>query len=372
MKMEFDPTGSLKGIKIILDQFDKDSEIKGLMMMVGCEAQIKIPELNTLLKKVSKPLFGGIFPKIFTNDYLGEKGAVIIGFKKNIDIICIPQLNNPEVDFIDQIQKASFNLKPIKTMMVFTDGRSSENERFINALFQLFGLEFNYIGGGAGCSHGHKPCIITNQGIQKNAAVFALSPVSSTVEVEHGWEKAAGPYRVTDVENNRVIKEIEGQPAFPFYQNLLKEKFQKIITPDNFLEVAMCYPFGISKFESESIARVALSTDGSSMTCAGDVQLHSLVDILTGDPQTLLKAVEKAVHNALISSVKGARRHCFFISCFSRALYLKEHYQKEIDVIKNMQLPSFGALTIGEIANNGQEYLEFYNKTNVVSILNST
>ncbi|HIE56438.1 MAG TPA: histidine kinase, partial [Chromatiaceae bacterium] len=57
------------------------------------------------------------------------------------------------------------------------------------------------------------------------------------------------------------------------------------------------------------------------------------------------------------------------MDCISRALFLGDHFQRELDAFSQPGLPMLGALTIGEIANHGDDYLEFYNKTAVVGIL---
>ncbi|EQD46615.1 hypothetical protein B1A_14553 [mine drainage metagenome] len=53
------------------------------------------------------------------------------------------------------------------------------------------------------------------------------------------------------------------------------------------------------------------------------------------------------------------------MDCISRALFLEQDFRQELAVIHS-PAPMLGALTIGEIANSGQDYLEFYNKTAVV------
>ena len=58
----------------------------------------------------------------------------------------------------------------------------------------------------------------------------------------------------------------------------------------------------------------------------------------------------------------------FFIDCISRVLFLKDRFPEEIHAVRHKGLPLFGACTIGEIANSGKDYLEFYNKTAVVAI----
>ena len=59
-----------------------------------------------------------------------------------------------------------------------------------------------------------------------------------------------------------------------------------------------------------------------------------------------------------------------FIDCISRVLFLEKDFEKELAAVYDPKYPLFGALTIGEIANNKHDYLEFYNKTSVVGSFN--
>ncbi|WP_459939537.1 hypothetical protein [Desulfonatronum parangueonense] len=52
----------------------------------------------------------------------------------------------------------------------------------------------------------------------------------------------------------------------------------------------------------------------------------------------------------------------------SRVLFLEHNFDKELAAVER-EMPLVGALTLGEIANTGDAYLEFYNKTSVVGIL---
>ena len=57
------------------------------------------------------------------------------------------------------------------------------------------------------------------------------------------------------------------------------------------------------------------------------------------------------------------------MDCISRSICLGKRFPHELEVLQVTGHLQVGALTIGEVANNGQDYLEFYNKTAVVGIL---
>lgn len=48
---------------------------------------------------------------------------------------------------------------------------------------------------------------------------------------------------------------------------------------------------------------------------------------------------------------------------------MENEFHRELDVVSSDGLPLVGALTLGEIANTGTEFLEFYNKTAVVGLM---
>ncbi|MBM4152644.1 MAG: hypothetical protein FJ220_03865, partial [Kiritimatiellaceae bacterium] len=107
-----------------------------------------------------------------------------------------------------------------------------------------------------------------------------------------------------------------------------------------------------------------------SLFCVGEVSRGSFVHLLNGTPQSLIAAARKASRLSEESAPPGVRERnvTFFIDCISRALFLGDHLPEEFAAVAG-ETGLFGAMTLGEIANNGCDYLEFYNKTAVVARL---
>ena len=66
---------------------------------------------------------------------------------------------------------------------------------------------------------------------------------------------------------------------------------------------------------------------------------------------------------------KKGHKTTFFIDCISRVLFLEGDFEQELQAVSRSGIPLIGALTLGEIANSRNDYLEFYNKTSVVGVL---
>ena len=92
--------------------------------------------------------------------------------------------------------------------------------------------------------------------------------------------------------------------------------------------------------------------------------------ILTGDIDSLISAAGEAATLGR-ENFSGNPSHLvtFFFDCISRVLFLGDRFGEEIERVYSPESPLIGALTIGEIANSGRDYLEFYNKTSVLGVL---
>ncbi len=256
-------------------------------------------------------------------------------------------------------------------MFVFVDGLSTRIASLITDLFGVFGLDLNYVGGGAGSlSFVQKPCLFTNEGLIQDSAVLGLMDWESGIGVNHGWQRISGPFKVTESERN-VIKSLDWQPAFDVYRGVVEEASGQTFTDDNFFDISKGYPFGIARMGTEKIVRDPISlADNGGLVCVGEVPENSHVDILVGDVSSLVSAAGTALEDAKNRFAgEPSDRMVLFIDCISRVLYLEEAFAQELSAVHEPDVPLIGALTLGEIANTGEDYLEFYNKTAVIAVL---
>lgn len=377
MQIEIDPTGTAQALDEILSRLSATGEPKAFLVIAGDANGFSPEELNPVLARCELPVFGGTFPAILSGQAKYDRGTIVVGLDYDVSVQLVEGLSEPAVDFEEALDDIEDLNNSAKTAIVLIDGLATRIDAFVAGLFDVYGFDLNYVGGGAGSlSMERRPCVFTNSGYVSDAAVVGLLPVYSGVGVSHGWEPIAGPFSVTEVERN-VVETLDWKPALHVYRDVVERHSGRRLTDDNYFDIAKFYPFGINKVADERIVRDPLSanSDGS-MVCVGELHQNTFVDIMNGVPDRLIAAARHA--RVLASSTMPSDTTAelmFVMDCISRTLCLESRFAEEIDAIydaatrREETVPLVGALSLGEIANSGRDYLEFLNKTAVVAEL---
>ncbi len=364
-KIVFDSSASIESFKENLESLD--AAFASVMILACDENGFTKEALDETLKGAKSAIIGAIFPSIIYKNKKYDKGTIFIALDEKLNINTLLDISKKDLEVVDaevEEHMSGFDAN-IKTIFAFVDGLTSNIGLSINALFDNYGLEINYIGGGSGSlSFEQKPSLFTNAGLLKDAFVYAYSSARSSVGVQHGWKSIQGPFEVT-ASQNTVIQELDHRPAFELYKEVI-DKFSSVpIEEGNFFDVAKSFPFGINTMNDEKIVRDPIVLSGTDLVCVGNVAVGSYVDILQGVSENLIDAAKEASQLSKVS-VDYDVDFMLFIDCISRVLFLEDEFEKELDAVYETDMPLVGALTFGEIANNGKEYLEFFNKTAVI------
>ncbi|RLM53318.1 histidine kinase [Halobellus sp. Atlit-31R] len=345
--------------------------INGLGVFAAEGSDVDRAAIDATLRELSVPVFGGIFPEVL---YRGERqtdGVVLAGLTVEPTVTVVPELSGSETEFGDHLPA---DVPEAGTAFVFVDAYATRAEDFVSELFASYGVTLTYLGGGAGSlDMEQRPSIITNEGVVEDTAVFVTVDAATSIGVKHGWEEVAGPLRVTDADGP-VLGELNGESAFSVYKQIVEEDADVTLDADNFFEIAKMYPFGISRLEGEKIVRDPFEvTDDGSLTCFGDIPDDAFLYVLKGSEESLVRAAGEA-YDAIEADIDGQaddQADVLFFDCISRVLYLEDAFTRELDAVGGETRPDLGALTIGEIANDGEGHLEYYNKTAVAAITDS-
>ncbi len=374
MIIRLDPTGTVKQFQAIVEEMSQNDDIKSLMVLACDENGFSPGNIDDVLKTIKVPVFGGIFPGIIHGTEKMEKGTIVAGLSIKPDIHVVPGLSDISINYGEVVTNLFPEATTSKTMLVFVDGYSQRISALIDSLYNVLGLSYNFIGGGAGSINPsaldmqNTPCLLTNNGLIKDSAILALVNIESGVGVGHGWQKIDGPYKVTESDGN-AIKSLDWKPAFDMYREIIKSHSGEAITKDNFFDIAKSFPFGISRVGSETIVRDPFTVDGDTIVVATPIPQESFVDILTGDHDSLVDAARQSYTSAKQSIPAGKKTTTLLIDCISRALFLEDNFSLEIEAVRRDDEQLIGVLTLGEIASSGMDFMEFFNKTCVVGIL---
>ena len=355
-----------KIVRKISDHVKSDAAL----ISVGEHSDINIEELISELNKANIAFMGGLFPKVIHGKSILDNG-IVINTLTNIESIYLIK-NISKKDY--QIPKMAFDKDRSYSLFTYVDGLTSNISHYLSQLYENYGMQTNYLGGGAGSlSLEQQPCVFCNDGFHQDAAVVGIMRTSSNIGVRHGWEKVDGPFVITKADGN-IIREINWKNPFEVYKTVVETHSGLKFENNDFFEIAKGFPFGIVKNNAECVVRDPLFVnEKGELTCVGELEENTLVDILRGSATSLINAAKLAALEGLENT--SSPKKVFIIDCISRILFLEENFEAElttiIDTIRN-EFPDVsiaGALTLGEISSYGEGFLEFYNKTVVVGLL---
>ncbi|TWI68598.1 FIST-like protein [Desulfobotulus alkaliphilus] len=347
-----------------------DPRVKALLIL-ACDANgWKKEEVDPWLTDLGKPVFGGIFPQIIAEGKNLEKGTLIAGLSHPAEPFVLKGISRPGTNLEDELESLLEGRDfSDSTLFVFVDGMARRIGQLVEGLFNTLGLAPRYIGGGAGSlSFNRKPCIISAEGLLTDAVVLAHSKVASGIGVAHGWHPISEAIKVTEASHNRILS-LNWQPAFQVYRSIIEKHGNVSFDKADFFDIAKAYPLGIARMDAEMVVRDPIFTEYDALICVGEVPEGSYIHVLSGDMDSLIKGALEA-REAAMAGYQGREKNpvLFFMDCISRVLFMGPDFQKEIAAVEQGTF-TFGALSLGEIANTGEAFLEFYNKTAVAGFM---
>lgn len=239
-------------------------------------------------------------------------------------------------------------------------------------IYDRYGNHMHHVGGGGGYHDLRAaPAIFTREGPHHHAALMIAMPRHLTLGVRHGWKRVAGPFAVSRSEGN-VIQELDWEPAGAFYRNQVGLQNPALRDKPVFPDVNSTYPLCIAKEGSEDIMRDPMYiTDADEVVVLSSVTENSVMYLAHGDRDSLIEAARRAVEDC---GTPGHVQQCFISDCYSRVLMLGDDFNRELDTARSAlkgiaDVELEGVQALGEIAANGTQKLEFFNKTFVVGLL---
>lgn len=368
MEALFLATDNIQKLKSQLLDFDKNKSIKAILFFMADNERISEEILTPILQKTKKPIIGGIFPDLIFNSDKKHTGILLIplDFELNTQLFNLDDSDNA---FLEQLEaKQNDSLDDSSLLYVFTDAFSIHKERFVHSLFNFFGINPSYIGGGAGSlSFKPFPCIINNNGLHINAAVIGWAKKPIALGVAHGWHPISDPIKVTKANDNQ-LESFNWAPAFETYKKIVEAHSGMTFSSDNFFDIAKSYPLGISKIDCEMVVRDPYMKKDNTLYTVDRIDEGEYVRVMHGNMDSLLEGATRAYQLASNKADKSMDNSSIFcIDCISRVLFMKDDFSKELELIGQKSKVN-GILSIGEIANAEGSFLEIYNKTVVVGI----
>lgn len=337
----------------------------GSILLLAADGNDCRPEdFDPWLARVQVPIFGGAFPQLIFDRKNQEHGYVVLGLRDRCRVVSIDGLSSEGTDFSASIEAAFGGSMADGSVMVLVDGLASQIGSFLEGVYDVLGGDISYFGGGAGSlSFQHKPCLFANGGMLHDHALLVVMPDRMAVGVEHGWQKFAGPFAVTDAARN-IVTSLEYRPAFDVYRELVEADSGRSFAAEDFFAIAKGYPLGMEKPDGTIVVRDPITCEGTALVCVGEVPANSVVYLLKGQPERLIEAAASSARK-----IPAGSTPVFLVDCISRVLYLQERFGEEVRAVQQEigERALVGILTLGEIANGGDYCLEFYNKTLVLA-----
>ncbi len=349
----------------------------GICAMLPEAEKDKLPVLQTVCRDKGIPLVGGIFPALLEGGQFRTRGVWLMRFGQMPHYMLLDDLPVDAAKVTERIREVSavlvsrLNGTQEATLFMLFDAMQPNIGSILDELYLSLANRVHYAGVNAGSeTFQPMPCLFDSGRVIGNGALFVLLPHHKGAVLEHGYHAPARTVYATSTEGNRIAQ-IDWQPAFEVYQELVRDQYGLEIDKDNFYEHAVHFPFGIVRANHHVVVRipVALNDDGS-LFCIGEVPTNSVLTLLER-PEVDTHETLRVLMNGLQAMDGDTGGDLLLFYCAGRRMHLGlELATAELQEFcaRTQPSPVAGALSLGEIGSSTLHgYPLFHNATLVAA-----
>lgn len=327
-----------------------------------------LPDLLAAFRTQGMKVCGGLFPGLIHGAATKDTGMIAIPLPASSQV-ALAHLAPGSVAWQTPPAKVEENGKV--SAIILVDCLAPHISGLLEDIYDRYGHRVSYVGAGTGYRDLRPaPTLFTEQGSQRHAALLITTRERATVRVRHGWKRVRGPFVASRTQGN-IIREFNWESAGSFYRREVVALNPDYAAHPVFPDLSTLYPLCIGKEGGEDVIRDPIRvTDGEELVVLSDVMENSVMYLAHGNRVSLIEAARQAVEDC--GKPQDVAR-CFVSDCYSRTQMLGEAFPKELETVcravaRFTDAVPEGVLAMGEIAANGEQILEFYNKTFVVAL----
>ena len=170
-------------------------------------------------------------------------------------------------------------------------------------------------------------------------ACFSGADLHVHISTTFGWKPLGMPMKITAMDGDMVIKELNHKPAISMYQ-----KYLNIKKDESFHRDIVEFPIFVER-NGRNLARlpVSYSEDGS-LNFAADFRLGEYVRLSYGDPNEIIEESRQSQLKTEMFRPEGL----LLFSCVTRRFFLQDDVKLELEPYQQIA-PSAGVYTYGEL-----------------------
>lgn len=318
----------------------------------------RVSDIQKLFNDRDQMLLGAIFPALITDTGFSTSGASFLCFPRQLCHFLTDDLDIDSADAASRIanilveQTASQERQENQQLFLVFDSMLSNTGSILAHLFDHLNHRFVYSGVNAGSeTFQAMPCLFDNHRLVSNGVIGLVLDGSMQFALQHSYPVSKPLMRASSTSGNRIDK-IDGLPAMSVYQRVIASEFGITLTPENFYDYAVHYPFGlVGTLEILVRIPVAFSDDGS-IFCVGEVPANSMLRLLKAPMLADSNCVSKLVE--LIGHDRETPLLAFY--CAGRRMHFGDEAAEELQALleKSGATSMIGALSLGEISTDNE------------------
>jgi hypothetical protein len=248
----------------------------------------RLPLLQSACRAHGVPLVGGIFPALVTPDGFAREGVWLLRFDTMVPYFLLADVGSDHAATANLIADRTAAALPAHTsasgrptLYLIFDALIQNTASMLEELYLRLADQVDYAGVAGGSETFERmPCVFDGERVVDHGVLGLLLPSNVTTVLEHGFAAPAKVMTATATSGNRIIS-IDWRPALDVYREIVRRECGIELTPANFYEHAVRFPFGILRANSEVIVRIPVAmTDDGCVYCIGEVSENAILFVL--------------------------------------------------------------------------------------------